>query len=354
MMNTIGITDQDDILQLIARNLAGNADSQEASRLKEWIDSSEENKRFFEQIRNIWEASEKNSGIDKINTEDALKKVQARIMKVPSKKIIWYYWQKIAAVIVLPLAVGLLLLISMNSHKKSSVNETVYNEIFTAFGTRSSLLLSDSTVVYLNSGSSLRYPIQFSDKTRQVFLKGEAYFEVKSDVSRPFIVNTPSLSVKATGTKFNVEDYGFDPLSEVTLVSGKVTVSKMGNEAGSQLISELKPEQHLVYNNETGTKTISKTDTYRYISWKDGKLIFRNDPLPDVLKKLSMIFNVDIELQGEELNDYRYRATFEEESLEEILKLLKLSAPINYTEVERIPLPDGSFPKKKVIVYPAK
>ncbi len=354
MMNSMGITDQDDILQLIVRILEGTASFQEASLLKEWIDSSEENKRFFEQVRNIWEASEKNPQIDKISTKDAFKKVQSRIMKVPSKKILWHYWQKIAAVIVLPLAVSLLLVVCLNSQKKRTTDDMVYNEIFIAYGTRSSLLLSDSTVVFLNSGSSLKYPIKFDEKSRQVFLRGEAYFEVKSDASRPFIVNTPSLTIKATGTKFNVEEYGYEPVSEVTLVNGKVSVSKSGNEAGSQLISELEPEQHLVYNHETGTKAVSQADTYRYISWKDGRLMFRNDPLPDVLNKLSMIFNVDIELQGEELKNYRYRATFQEESLEEILKLLELSAPINYTEVERIPLPDGTFPKKKVIVFPAK
>ena len=107
------------------------------------------------------------------------------------------------------------------------------------------------------------------------------------------------------------------------------------------------------YKTETKMKYIRNEDIYRFIAWKDGKLIFRNDSLLKVLNTISMMFNVDFELQGKELQDYRYRATFCDESLEEILKLLKLSSPIDFTEVKRVPRSDGSFPKKKIIVYKA-
>jgi len=97
-------------------------------------------------------------------------------------------------------------------------------------------------------------------------------------------------------------------------------------------------------------KISSFGDTYKYISWKDGVLVFRNEPFDSVLQKISQFFNVDIDLNSEELKSYRYYATFKEESLEEILKLLRISAPIDYREVKREPLSDGSFPKKKVII----
>jgi ferric-dicitrate binding protein FerR (iron transport regulator) len=86
---------------------------------------------------------------------------------------------------------------------------------------------------------------------------------------------------------------------------------------------------------------------------KDGKLVFRNEPLSQVVKKISEVFNIDIELQGSSLQDYSYRATFKDESLEEILKLIKMSSPIDYIEVRRDPLPDGSFPRKKIIIFPS-
>ncbi len=347
------IKHQDDILTLIAKNLAGLTDSIETTQLREWIESSLDNKQYFEQIRNIWDASDKQIDPKKINTHQALANVLDRIPKASPKRTFWYYWQKVAAIILLPLATGTFLWILVNSHKTISSNEIVYNEVFAAFGTRSSLRLADSTLVWLNSGSSIRYPNKFINDKRMVFLKGEAYFEVKSDNSKPFIVQTSTLQVKATGTKFNVLEYDSDPVTEVTLVSGKVTVNEVDNNKNLQLVSELHPDQHLAYNRQTKIKSTINADTYKYIAWKDGILMFRDESLDIVLKKISRIFNVDIELHGEKLIDYRYYATFKDESLEEILKLLEISAPINYMEVKRKPLPDGSFPKKKLIVFQA-
>jgi ferric-dicitrate binding protein FerR (iron transport regulator) len=349
----MGIKHQDDILALIARNLAGIADSNETAHLNEWIKSSADNKQYFEQVRNIWDASDKQTDPKKINTIEALERVIGRIPERAADRTFWHYWQKIAAVLILPLAIGAILWIYLNSYRIISSNDIVYNEIYTAFGTRTSLRLADSTLVWLNSGSSLKYPNKFNTKNRTVFLKGEAYFEAESDVSRPFIVQTSTLQVRAEGTKFNVFEYDSGTESEVTLVTGKVSV--IGNlESGSQLISDMNAGQHLEYNKQTGKTSLTSEDTYKYIAWKDGKMIFRNEPLSLVVNKIAIIFNVDIELQGKELQDYRYHATFQEESLEEILKLLKLSAPIDYKEVKRKPLPDGSFPKKKVIIYQAK
>ena len=344
----------DDLLVLIARNLAGLADSIEAAQLKEWVGFSEINRQYFEQVKNIWEASDTKIDPKMINISVALKKVLERIPELSRKRTIWYYWQKVAAIIIIPLAIGSLLWIYLNSYKSITSNEPVYNEVYAAFGTRSALKLEDGTLVWLNSGSSLRYPDQFTNEDRHVYLKGEAYFEVKSDVNRPFIVQTKTLEVKATGTKFNVLDYDLNPDTEVTLVSGKVFVNKSDNNKNSQLISELNPNQHLNYNKQTNIKSIIDEDVYKFISWKDGKLIFRNEPLGEVIRKLSQVFNVDIEIKGTTIKDYRYRATFQDESFEEILKLLKLSSPINFTEINRDPLPDGSFPKKKVIIFAAK
>jgi len=348
------IENQDDILVIIARNLAGQADSIEKDQLKEWIESSADNKQYFEQVKNIWDATDKKIDPGKINTTAALKKVIDRIPEVSARRSFWYYWQKIAAVLIFPLAIGVLLWFYFNSNNTVSSNEIVYNEVFAAFGTRSSLRLADSTLVWLNSGSSLRYPSRFNSKNRIVFLMGEAYFEVESDILKPFIVRTPAIEVKATGTKFNVQEYDSNPVTEVTLVSGKILVSESDDSKIPHLISELNPDQHLTYNSQTKAISINNEDAYRFVAWKDGKLIFRNEPLDRVLNRISMIFNVDIELQGKELRDYRYHATFQDESLEEILKLLRLSAPIGFKELSRNPLDDGSFSKKKIIIFPAR
>jgi len=233
------------------------------------------------------------------------------------------------------------------------LNEPVYNEIFAAFGTRSAIKLSDGSSVWLNSGSKIRYPDRFTGDDRTVYLEGEAYFEVESNLKKPFIVETSSIIVRSTGTKFNVSGYNTSEKVKVTLVSGKVEVG-MIDDKNNYNKSQLNVNQHLSFDRTNGTSSIKTVDTYKYISWKDGKLIFRDEPLSNVVKRIGQVFNVDIELRGEEIQNYSYRATFQDESLEEILKLLKMSSPIDYIEVKRDPLPDGSFPRKKVIIFPAR
>jgi transmembrane sensor len=341
---------QDEILALIARNLGGLADSDEVAQLKEWIESSLENEQFFEQVEEIWNASDKSQEMDETDLQAGMERVLKRINKVSPNRVIWNYWQKIAAILILPLAIGSLLWIYLLLNRSTPTNDAVYNEVYAAFGTRSALKLADSSLVWLNSGSSIRYPDKFTSKNRKVYLKGEAYFEIKSDISRPFIVQSSTLSVIATGTKFNVSDYYSNTVKEVTLVTGKVSVNKNSDKKPVEIV-KLNPDQHLQFNEQTQEKKINQEDVYKYIAWKDGKLIFRNDPLSEVVKKIGRIYNVDIEIEGKELKEYRYRATFKDESLDEILKLLTLSSPINYREIKREPLPDGTFPPKRVILF---
>lgn len=350
------INNQDEILSLIAKYLSGTADAEEMSRLKEWIGYSLENRRYFEQVSNIWYLSDSSVDLSKINVDEAFRKVQNRTIKRSPARTLWRSWQKIAAIIIIPLLAGTNLWIYHKSKRTINQDEeaVIYTEVFAAFGTRTSLCLADSTMVWLNSGSSLKYPNKFSDTDYKLYLTGEAYFEVRKKNPKPFIVQTSTLQVKATGTRFNVQEYSSDQISEVALLSGKIFVNELDDDNNqSNLIAELSPNQCLTYHRQTKKKQITDEDTYRFVAWKDGKLIFRNDPLEEVSKKLSMMFNVDIEVKGSELKNYRYRATFEDESLEEILKLLKLSSPINFSEVNRVALPDGSFPKKKVVIYPA-
>lgn len=344
---------QENILTLIAKNLNGIADLEEVFQLNVWLESSDENRKYYEQVKNIWDVSDNRMDYADIDESKALKNTLKRIKQAPVRENLWFLWQKVAAILFIPLLIGSLLWIrTVPRSQNRTSNEVVYNEVHAAFGTRSKLRLSDSSLVWLNSGSTLRYPVKFEKIQRKVFLSGEAYFEVESDESKPFIVETPTLQIKATGTKFNVQEYYAHPVSEVMLLSGKITVNECNNSSeDNSSISELKPNQFLSYNRETREKHIINEDVLRYVAWKDGKLVFRNDPLERVLAKLSLMFNVEIDLQGDQLKNYRYHATFQDESLEEILKLLRLSAPLNFREIKRSPLPDGSFPKKKVVIF---
>jgi ferric-dicitrate binding protein FerR (iron transport regulator) len=258
-----------------------------------------------------------------------------------------------AAILFLPMLAGSYYLGTIRHEKQPMQSGQVYNEVSAAFGTRSMLTLADGSRVWLNSGSKLKYPKDFSGRHREVFLTGEGYFEVQSNTSKPFIVRTKRLNVTATGTRFNVNVSSIEKSNQITLVEGKVTVCTTLPGGKPVEISQMLPSQHLAYDTLSGSYNVLTEDTYRYIAWKDGKLIFRNEPLEDVIRKIGYFYNVDIELKDEKLKEYRYRATFEEESLDEILHLLEISSPVNYREIKREPLPDGSFPRKKIIILPA-
>ncbi|HUX57357.1 MAG TPA: FecR domain-containing protein [Bacteroidales bacterium] len=345
-------TEQENREILITRYLTGEAGQEEIDELQKWLGASDDNLLYFQQLKIIWDNSEHFNNEKMIDVDKAFNLINKRVTFRSPVTNFWHYWNKIAAVLLIPLVLGNLLYFLFRANNYTTTQEPVYNELFAAFGTRSALKLSDGTSVWLNSGSSIKYPDRFVGNNRTIFLKGEAYFEVESDLKKPFIVETSSLSVKATGTKFNVSGYTSAEEAEVTLVSGKVEVSLTDDKKNIKS-STLDINQHFSFNKINRTTSISNVDTYKYIAWKDGKLVFRNEPLSNVVNKISQVFNIDIEIKGEEIQNYCFRATFQDESLTEILKLLKISSPIDYIEVKRNPLPDGSFPRKKVIIFPA-
>ena len=146
---------------------------------------------------------------------------QNQPFSVRSKLSFLHYWQQVAAILLLPL----LILSAYLYFKPASQIAETYQELFTPYGTWSVVNLPDGSKVWLNAGSSLKYPTQFNDKQRVVSMQGEAYFEVESDKEHPFIVKTKQLTVEATGTAFNVNAYAPDHVAAVTLVKGKVAVT---------------------------------------------------------------------------------------------------------------------------------
>ena len=246
-----------------------------------------------------------------------------------------------AAILLLPL----LILSAYLYFKPASQIAETYQELFTPYGTWSVVNLPDGSKVWLNAGSSLKYPTQFNDKQRVVSMQGEAYFEVESDKEHPFIVKTKQLTVEATGTAFNVNAYAPDHVAAVTLVKGKVAVTLYQKKTIS-----FSPGYKIDYNLSTSLYNVNKTNTYKWCSWKDGILIFRDDPLEYVFKRLGQTYNVEFILKDAELGKYSYKATFEGESLNEILRLLEMSAPIRCKEVSNRNTNNEKFEKQRIEV----
>lgn len=224
----------------------------------------------------------------------------------------------------------------------------VYQEISSPFGVTSKINLPDGSVVWLNSGSKLKFPIAFVGKERNVYLSGEAYFQVHSDKQHPFIVGTNHLKVTATGTQFDVESYSSDSITSVTLIKGVVNVN-MGND--QKIV--LHPSQRLVFNSSSNRHQVTATDSQEWELWKEGILAFRDEPLEEVFQRIGRAFNVDICVKDQFIARQRYRATFKNESLDEILHLLQLTAPIKYKKIERKNLGNNYYSKETIEVYKA-
>ena len=162
------------------------------------------------------------------------------------------------------------------------------------------------------------------------------------------------MQVKALGTRFDVNAYRDEDEVEVTLMSGEVEISRLYGKRSVALVSLLPGEQVRVRKTDYRLRKETLEDPIYYAAWKDGKLIFRNDPMEVVVKKLGRWYNVEFLLQERNLRNYRYHATFQYESLDEVLKLIKLTSPVDYKIIKRKKLPDGTFSKKRIILFAKK
>jgi len=257
---------------------------------------------------------------------------------------------KVAAVFILPLSIySIYLTTRIPKTLPPEVNPIVWQTIKTPVGTKSDFLLPDSSHVWLNSGSVLKYPISFAKDKRQVELIGEAFFDVVKDASHPFLVKAGKMNIAVKGTRFNVTNYSDGTNAEIILETGSVQLFS-GKYEENTIIANIKPGERAILDAAHNTLSLGKVDVEKYTAWKEGVLIFRDDQMDEVVRKLNRWFNVEIILQSPELKDYVYTATYRDETLSQILELLKISAPIKYNITERERLDDNSYSKRKIVI----
>lgn len=340
------MTDKDQIEIIITAYLSGKATPEECGKLEDWVRQSSDNNLRFQEMRNVWQVMHPAFTPSEINVSEAEKSILTNLETLKKNPIrtLLLYWQRVAAILVIPL---MLICIYLFLEKENNTYSTIeYQEVKSPHGIFSEVRLPDGTHVWLNGGSSLKYPLTFRKGMRDVFLSGEGYFEVCSDKKNPFRVKTDQITVRATGTAFNIEAYGNDSITAVTMVNGKIDVS-FGNSSSLTL----QPGERASFNKRTKQCSMAKTDPYKWYAWKDGLLIFRDDPLSYVFKRLGLTFNVDIELKDSTLANAPYRATFEYESLDEILRLLEMSAPLYFKQYKRDKNPNDIYKKQIIEVY---
>ncbi|QWX84625.1 FecR family protein [Cellulophaga sp. HaHaR_3_176] len=216
------------------------------------------------------------------------------------------------------------------------VSKESYNTLTVPYGKRFDLNLSDGTKVHLNAGSSLRYPVKFlPGKIRQVFLKGEAYFDVAENKKNPFIVNAYELNVQVVGTEFNVVAYPENVNTDVILIEGSVGLYESNEQFDIEKNTMLKPGFKASFDKEHKTINTGKVNTTLYTSWIDGTIFFRNEPFDNIIKSLERQYNTTIINNNKTLGNETFNASIEveRESLEEVLNYFNKVYAIEYQVV---------------------
>ncbi len=254
---------------------------------------------------------------------------------------LWQVYAKIAAVLLVPMVIATFYF----SHNQYSRPAASWVEVHSPYGARTQFSLPDGSTGWLNSGSVIRYNTQFH-ANRKIDLNGEAYFDVVKNPRSPFQVHTSSVDIKVLGTSFNIVSYDVDSVAEVVVTSGKVEV--VTNEKNMK--QHLLPNERLVFNSLKNSAHKSEVNVQNYTSWTTGKLIFQNDNLDEVTRKLSRFYHVGFTIDQNVDRSQSFRAIMEKENLEEVLRYMKLTMNIDYNIQERKTNSEDLLTKREILI----
>jgi len=211
-------------------------------------------------------------------------------------------------------------------------DEVVLNTLIVPFGKRSKIELSDGSIVWLNSGSKLVYPRSFSKNRREVYIEGEATFDIAHDKNRPFNVIADNHNIEVLGTVFNVSNYKDEQSISTVLKSGSVQISYKGNSVFKPKgVLKITPGTLTVYNKKAHNIITEKVEVEKYFSWIEGKLIFKNDDIKLIMKKLSRYYNVDIVINKKSIENHTFSGALDlKDSVEEVIKMIQETSNFEY------------------------
>lgn len=331
-----------DIEALLPQYCAGQLTEEERLLVEQWMDQSEENKRIAKQVHMLYLAADTMHVMKKVDTEKALSRVKGR-MTGKKKTRGWEWAQRAAAILFIPLLVTVLL--QYWGGDKQELAQMM--EVKTNPGMTTSLTLPDGTIVFLNSESRLSYPSSFEGDTRNVILRGEAYFEVAKNPEKKFIVSTPhKAQIEVLGTHFNVEAYEKEDRVQATLIEGKIGFIFTQDNKSKKILMD--PGQKMIYDSKDSKIQLYSTSGEAEIAWKEGKIIFRNTPLEEGLRMLEKRYNVEFIIKNDRLRGDSFTGTFTNQRLERILEYFQLSSQIRWRYLDS---PNIADERSKIEIY---
>lgn len=344
---------KEDYSDKIERYILGEADDNEKAMVESLFLNGEDNSTLRKLVEKDWDNFL--NCIDTSSSEANLSHLLDRVHRIirkneilkrqkPLQKVLRIY-VKAAAILLLPLLIaGGLTYIYPGNQTKTTTDQPVGTTIYAPLGARVSFNLPDGTKGMLNSGSHLSYSLPFNSN-REISLDGEAWFEVIHDVNHPFRISTGNSTLRVLGTSFNLSAYPAENYVEVVLENGKV---EFHDNKGDEKVTIL-PSERLIFQNGNIDKSV--VEPAKYYAWTEGKLVFRGDPMAEVGRRIERWYNVKFELADKDLEKYSFRATFEDDNLEDVLRFLSMTSPIRYRITPRKLLPDGTYEKEKVTIY---
>lgn len=321
---------------IIIKYLSGSATSEEQSQLLEWLEGNPDNQRNFRSLKDAYDLGQIEELLPKSNVDeqwvDLMKKIapSRRSIKTP---VLFKKFMHYAAVFILGIICYQTLVYVLEDK-----DEVLLTNIETGVGERAKITLPDGSRVWINSCSKLSYDSHFGEQDRPVEIQGEAYFEVHSDVERPFLVHNGLLTFRVTGTSFNVSAFREENETSIALLEGGVMI-----EIGKH-VEKLHPGEKFTFNKKTGKYKLDKADVGRLTNWRNGEIIFKNISFEELANKLERSFNVKFIFLNDKLKTDRFSGSFHNyDPMETILEVLRTST--SRTQLECVLIKDTVYIK---------
>lgn len=299
---------------LLKKYIAGDASQEEKEKIQLWLEADQKNMKEFIALRTLYDITLAN--LEKTNEQENT------VVKSYNLKKLFREAAKIAAVVLVAIGISYTLFLNFAGSEKE---EATMQTLFVPAGQRAELTLADGTVVWLNAQTTLTFPNKFGNEQREVFLNGEAYFNVAKDEAHKFIVNTKFYNINVLGTEFNVSAYNKFNYFETSLLKGSIEVVSKSNKEKKRLIPG---ERVYIRNNTLITDSIIHHD---YFLWKEGIISFEHERFEDILNKLRVIYGIDIQNYNKFIIDSRYNGKFHiKDGIEHALNVLKIAIGFQY------------------------
>ncbi len=350
-------------LRLCIRCIVGEATQKEKMKIERWLDDDKANKQVMQTLEQLlresrlefthwdeeelWKNFASKAGIASSPAElpeAAQEEVLAGRMLRPIQAVMQWcfganrspsqYAVRLAFIVLLILggSIGTAVYFKRLHEKRELAYQTTYQEYSTQKGERSTLLLSDGTSIRLNSATKIRFPVVFSRGKRELFLDGEAFFEVAHNENAPFIVHTVDANIRVLGTIFNVTSYSEDNKTQVIVSEGQVAFG--GVRQQDEVMLRRNQLSRIVKGGSPSTAEVIRTD--KYLAWLKNQMVFDNATLEEVIKQLSRKFDVEFKVLDTSLLQRHIMATYSNETLSQIIQSLSLSLRFQYKQRGKI------------------